>query len=182
MSSPSQQHAAHNHSTCHQKRTECRTRCPDIRTIRGIARGRSDACCDRTNRSRWRRRIHPILAQRGRRKRRKSDRSRAVSKHRKYVFLCTPNQSNRNWEWVRKMSLTRNVSPTIQLGAEPLVSTSKNPPTHVLGPIWVSSKSAGLTGQLGPPNDIATLTWVLHAVDAYLNIDDGYYRCMENVR
>lgn len=40
---------------------------------------------------------------------------------------------------------------------------SKKAPTHWLGPTWVSWKSAGLIGQLGPPKERATFTWVLHA-------------------
>jgi hypothetical protein len=50
----------------------------------------------------------------------------------------------------------------IQLGALPPVFSSKNAPTHWEEVSFVSWKSAGEMGQLGPPNEMATLTAVLH--------------------
>ena len=64
------------------------------------------------------------------------------------------------------MTRTKKVSPTTQLGPFPpeVAVSTKNAPTHCDDDSCTSWKSAGLTDQLGPPKEMATLTAVSHAV------------------
>lgn len=133
----SKQHGSHSHSTCYHKGVQSRTRRPNCPT-RSIPTCRSHARRSRTNRSRWRLRVHPVHAQRGRRKRRKPDRSGAIPKHRIHVFLRNTQSVKPELRIAPRESPTRNVSPMIQFGVLPLVLISKNAPTHWVGPIWVS--------------------------------------------
>lgn len=61
----------------------------------------------------------------------------------------------------------------IQEGALLPVVSSKNPPTHWVLDICASLKSAGLIDQLGPPNEMATLTSVVQAVVHLVRIMDA---------
>lgn len=66
--------------------------------------------------------------------------------------------------------LTRNVSPTIQAGAELPPDSTKKAPRQVFGDNWVSRKSAGLMGQSLPPNASVTLTEVEHATKSVQSV------------
>ena len=78
-----------------------------------------------------------------------------------YTFFCE-RMINGQIATCDSSALTRKVSPTIQVGALPPVLSSKNAPTHWDPLSEVSRKSAGAMGQLGPPNEMAMLTCVLH--------------------
>lgn len=84
-----------------------------------------------------------------------------------YTFFCTRNRQTNQFRIFEEKGRkrTKNVSPTIQLGAEPLVVISKNAPRQVSLVSLVNSKSVGMMVQLLlPPKLSETVTLVSQAV------------------